>query len=75
MKLGKQVGLVPGHIVLDGDPARPKRGTAPPPFSAHVHCGQTVAHLSYWWAFANTVTDLVNIKREGNKLQGAMFPS
>ena len=30
MKLGKQVGLGPGHIVLDGDPAPPpQRGTAP----------------------------------------------
>jgi len=31
MKLSKQVGLGPGHIVLDGDPAPPKRGTAPLP--------------------------------------------
>jgi len=30
MKLGMQVGLDPGHIVLDGDPAAlPQRGTAP----------------------------------------------
>jgi len=30
MKLGMQVGLGPGHIVLDGDPAAlPQRGTAP----------------------------------------------
>jgi len=29
MKLGMVVGLGPGHIVLDGDPALPKRGTAP----------------------------------------------
>jgi len=29
MKLGMQVGLSHGHIVLDGDPASPKRGTAP----------------------------------------------
>jgi len=30
MKLGMQVGLGPGHIVLDGDPAPlPQRGTAP----------------------------------------------
>ena len=30
MKLGMQVGLGPGHIVLDGDPASPpQRGTAP----------------------------------------------
>jgi len=30
MKLGKGVGLGPGHIVLDGDPAPlPERGTGP----------------------------------------------
>jgi len=23
---------------------------AQPPLSAHVYCGQTVTHLSYWWA-------------------------
>ena len=43
MPLGKDVGLGPGHIVLDGDPARPT--AAPPHFSVHVYCGQTVAHL------------------------------
>jgi len=47
MKLGTQVGLGPGHIVLDGDPAPQKVGTAAPRFSSHVYCGQTVAHLSY----------------------------
>jgi len=31
MKLGVQVGLGPGHIVLDGDPAPPK-GAQPPDF-------------------------------------------
>jgi len=105
MKLGTQIGLGPGHILLDGDAApsqrrgqspppspifspcllwsngwmdqdatwyedwpwlrphcvtwgssSPKRGTAPPPqFSAHVYCGQTVAHLSYCWALVNTL--------------------
>jgi len=29
MPLGTKTGLSPGHIVLDGDPAPPKRGTAP----------------------------------------------
>jgi len=45
-----EVGLVPGHIVLDGAQFPPERGTAAPPtlFSANVYCGQTVAHLSYW---------------------------
>jgi len=40
MKLGMQIGLGPGHTVLDGDPAPlPQRGTAPQ-FSAHICCGQ-----------------------------------
>jgi len=40
MKLGMRVGLGPGHIVLDGDPAPlPKRGRSPQ-FSAHTCCGQ-----------------------------------
>jgi len=41
MKLGMQVGLGPGHvIVLDADPAPlPKNGEVPPPqFLAHVYC-------------------------------------
>jgi len=45
---GTEVGLGPGDIVLDGDPASlPKKGTAAPAhFSARVYRGQTVAHLS-----------------------------
>jgi len=31
MKLGMEVGLSPGDIVLDGDPDPPERGTAAPP--------------------------------------------
>ena len=39
-----QVGLGPGHIVLDGDPAPPpQRGT--PQFSAHISCGQMAAWI------------------------------
>jgi len=45
--LSMEVDLGPGDVVLDGDPALPERGTAAPFFSAHVYCGQTVAHLSY----------------------------
>jgi len=46
MKLGMQVGLGSGHIVLDGDPAAPpQRGTAPPQFSAHICCGQMAAWI------------------------------
>jgi len=46
-----EVGLDPGDIVLDGDPASThgKRHSSPrsPNFSAHVYCDQMVAHLSY----------------------------
>jgi len=46
MNLGMQVGLGPGHIVLDGDPAPlPQRVTAPTQFSAHICCGQMAAWI------------------------------
>jgi len=41
MKLRTQVGLGPGHIVLDGDPAPLPKGAQSPQFSAHICCGQT----------------------------------
>ena len=44
--LGTEIGLSSGHSVLDGDPAPPRKGTHIPNFSAHVYCGQTVAHLT-----------------------------
>ena len=31
MPLGVEVGLGPGHIVLDGDPAPPRKGAQQPP--------------------------------------------
>jgi len=46
MKLGMQVGLGPGHIVLGGDPAAPPpKGTGPAQFSAHVCYGQMAAWI------------------------------
>ena len=46
MKLGVEVGLGPGHIVLDGDQAPPPlRGTSPTQFSAHICCGQMAAWI------------------------------
>jgi len=42
MPLSMEVGLRPGHIVLDGDPAPPvPKGASSPQFSAHVCCDQT----------------------------------
>ena len=35
MPLGANVGLGPGHIVLDGDPAAPK-GAQPPIFDSYL---------------------------------------
>jgi len=46
MKLGTEIGLGPGHIVLDGDPAPPSQmGIVAPQFSAHVCCGQTAGWI------------------------------
>jgi len=44
-KLGMQVGLGPGHIVLDGDPAPPPPKGHSPQFSAHICCGQMAAWI------------------------------
>jgi len=45
MKLGTQVGLGPGHIVLDGDPApTPPKGHSHPIFG-HICCGQMAAWI------------------------------
>jgi len=43
-----EVDLGPGHIVLDVAQLPPGKGhNGPLLFSAHLYCGQTVAHLSY----------------------------
>jgi len=41
MALGMEVGLGPGHIVLDGEPAPLPQNGAEPQFSAHFYCRQT----------------------------------
>jgi len=48
MKLGTQVGLGPGHIVLDGDtaPPPPKRHS-PLQFSTYIRCGQYTASPNF----------------------------
>ena len=45
MKLGTQLGLGPGQIVLDGDPAPPPAKGHSPQFSAHICFGQTAAWI------------------------------
>jgi len=44
MPLSTEVGIGPGNIVLDGDPA-PLRGHNCPKFSAHVCCCQTAGWI------------------------------
>jgi len=39
MKLGLQVGHSPGHTVLDGDPAPPRKGAQQPPHSKFTGAG------------------------------------
>jgi len=46
MKLGMRVGLGPGHIVLDGDPAPSPKSGQSPQFSAHISCGQTARWIN-----------------------------
>ena len=41
MKLSMEVGLGPGNIALDGDPASPEKGHSTPTFLTRVYCGQT----------------------------------
>ena len=46
MNLGMQVGLGPGHIALNGDPALlPPKGSRAPQFLAHICCGQMAAGI------------------------------
>jgi len=43
---GREVGLGPGNIVLDGDPAPlPKKGAQQPPTFQPICCGQTAAWI------------------------------
>jgi len=40
MSLGMKVGVGPGDIVLDGEPAPPRKKRHSPQFSANVCCGE-----------------------------------
>jgi len=66
MKLGMEVGLGPGHIVLDGDPALPpQRGTALPNFrlmsavAKRSPISATAEHLSVLLQVGPTVILLI----------------
>jgi len=45
MKVGMKVGLGPGDIVLDGDPAPPPQKRHSPQFSADVCCDKTAGWI------------------------------
>jgi len=45
MPLSMGVGLGPGHILLDGDPAPLQKKRHSPQFSTHVCCGQTAGWI------------------------------
>jgi len=45
MLLGTEVGIGPGDVVLDEDPAPPPNKGHSPQFSAHVYCGQTAGWM------------------------------
>ena len=46
MPLGMEVGLGPGHVVLDGDRSpRHRKGHSPRHFAAHVYCGQAAGWI------------------------------
>ena len=46
MALGMEIGVEPGDIALDGDPATPRTKAHPPTqFLAHVYCGQTAGWI------------------------------
>jgi len=40
MPLCTEVGISPGHILLDGDPVTPKKGAQKPPTSQPTYCDQ-----------------------------------
>jgi len=52
MPVGKEAGLGPGHIVLDGDPVgtHQRMHSSPSPLFGPCLLWQTVAHLSNCWA-------------------------
>jgi len=46
MKLGMELGLRPGHIVLDGNTAPLPKGAQHPPIFRHICCVQTAGWIN-----------------------------
>jgi len=66
MSLGMEVGLGPGHIVLDGDPAHlPKRGHSPSNFRLMSVVAKRLdgskCHLRY------DTMDYINVRPKGDE--------
>ena len=61
--LGMEVGLGPGHIVLDGKPAAfPRKGGRPPPqFSAHFYSAPQCSHCKRCISYGNSVCPSVGL--------------
>ena len=57
MALGVEVGVGPGHIVLDGDPAPVSKKGSEPPILAHFCCRQTAGCIKM--PLAGAVCDFV----------------
>jgi len=56
MELGTEVGLGPGHIVLDGEPVSlPQKGDRVPQFSAHFYCGKRA--VKWLWCCRSIVAN------------------
>ena len=68
MPLGIEVGLGPGQIVLDGDPAPPKSGTAAP----HPIFGPGLLWPNDW--MDQDATWYVGRQWPGNVLDGTQLP-
>ena len=60
MKLGTEVGLGPGHIVLDRDPAPLPKGHSPQ-FSADVDVAKRLALPPFWGGRAGSASNTMSL--------------
>ena len=75
MKLGMQVSIGPGRIVLDGTQLPRKMGIAAPQFSSHVYCSLTAAWIKMKLGVeVGLVPDHTVLDREPAPPKGAQPP-